>query len=231
MRSSFFIKLVTLISLWAVPSAAFSISAYAQSPFRCGPDCGGGGGDDPYYKVAVSRSTIYTNYQVHGGGMTAAYWNDLAAKIQAWKTEADGNGSMLAIQNFILKNASVLEAATFNSANLVPTMQTLGYQGTISQLEWVLNKWTQAQRIALVQQVQKYGYDYVVATAILDAQSIAKGLALREPFDMCHFAGGGAAWFTFAAAASALIGQEEVAIPLAFIGATFALAGWEDGCY
>jgi hypothetical protein len=48
---------------------------------------------------------------------------------------------------------------------------------------------------------------------------------------MCGFAEGGAYWFGFAAAASALIGQEEVALPLAFIGGTFALGGYMGGCY
>ncbi len=214
-----------------------SALAKIRPPFSCYTCCPDGplcdDNNDTKYKTAVYHSIDYTNQQVGGQLLSSAQWQDLANRLSAWKDEADHDHTMYAIDLFFWNNRVFLEAPTFNAQALIPAMRsvTSTFHGTWDQMAWAMNKLTQAQRIAMVNYVRKYGYDGVVTYAIAQAQAIAKAIESREPFDMCGAVEGGAYWFGFMAAGAALIGQEEAAVPLAFIGATFALGGYMGGCY
>jgi hypothetical protein len=186
--------------------------------------------DSVNYRAVVAHSIAYTNTQVAKNPLAAAEWDALATEMYNWQVEADKNGTMESINLFYKNNAAILEAPTFDMTKLVPALKSLGYQGSWTQLAWAMNKLTQQQRINMVNYVLKYGYSGVVSFTITSARNIAKSLAAHEPVIPCGFIEGGAYWFGFGAAAAAITGNEELVIPLGFIGATFALAGYMGGC-
>jgi len=216
---------IALSMLSATPALAFPCWTCCPN----GPLCDNNP-DNVHYRTVVAHSIVYTNTQVAKNALTAEEWSDLATQMYNWQVEADKNGTMESINLFFKHNAAFLEAPTIDMTKLVPALQSLSYQGSWTQLAWAMNKLTQQQRIDMVNYVEKYGFSGVVSFTITSAQNIAKSLAAHEPVIPCGMIEGGAYWFGFAAMGAALIGQEELVIPLGFIGATFALAGYMGGC-